>query len=303
MLESLAGVIQKFGDNIKAVSVYQEALNLWEQVGGKDKLVAARIYRNILDISNSSTFFDDFQQFEDTYKSVISASIKLVDSPSANPETVYLLLAISRHFWVQVNPRNLERVDQYVNAAIELAKELDDPALQSAALGSQFFSYSAQGKHMEWLEICRQRLQLSQHPKFDDPREMIDILHRMSLALIIIGKFTEALDFIAQTHKHTELIQDLFNQVQSMTLETFVWFRLDRWDDVINVYEKWRMLEQRYPNFMKRAGPLCFQIGLTASVFTLRGEGDKGAALRDESFAIMSTWSGPPENWGGGNYY
>jgi tetratricopeptide (TPR) repeat protein len=301
-LANLAHVHHKLGDNIRSISVYQEALNLWEGDGSKDELAAARIYHNIMDVSNFSTF-DDFQQFEDTYQTTVNASLKLVETLPRSPATVYLLMSLSEHFWAQVRPPDHKEIEHYSRAASAMAKKLDNPVLQSATLGAQYFVYFSQAKHRQWLEICRQRLEISQHPAFDDPHEMTDILHRISRALVTVGEYEQALDFIGQTLEHTEKTRDVFTQVMALTSETHVWFQMDRWDEVVNVYEKWRALKQRYPNFIKQAGPLCLQIGITASVFTLRGDKDKGVALREESFEIMTAWSGPEENWGRGNYY
>lgn len=303
MLEQLADVQNKLGDNIKSISAYQEALKLWEKDGGKDKLVAARIYSRIINNTNKTIFFDDFERFEEAYQSAISQSIKFVYDLPADAITVYLLLALSRHYWYQVRPPDPKNSEKFTQAASKMAKKLDDPLLQSAALGAQSFKYHNHSNPREWLGICRQRLEYSQHPKFDNLREMTNILHGLSIASIAVGEYEQALDFIAQTQEQTERTDDVFTRVLSMSLETYIRFKMDHWDEVINLFDKWRALKQRYPNFMKRAGPLCFQIGLTASVHTLRGDAKKGADLRDESFEIMSAWTGPPEQWGRGSYY
>ncbi len=98
-------------------------------------------------------------------------------------------------------------------------------------------------------------------------------------------------------------IQAVGQQVLALNYQARCWFRQDRWDDLLEIEEKLRALEQRHPNFLNRAGAYCFLIALIASVHALRGERDRAGALRDEAMSIMTAASGPPERWERSNRY
>ena len=97
-------------------------------------------------------------------------------------------------------------------------------------------------------------------------------------------------------------IQELSIQVWAMGRLAFCWFQLDHWEEVLEINANLRELVQRYTNFFERAAPPCFQIGLAASVYAMRGEYEKAVELRGESNAIMLKHDGSSDHWTLSNY-
>ena len=98
-------------------------------------------------------------------------------------------------------------------------------------------------------------------------------------------------------------VQALDQQFRALRWQAYCWFRLDRWNKVLEIDEKWRALEQHYPNFAERVGPTCFLISLSASVYALRGDSEQGEALHNEAVATMVANDGPAEGWERDNRY
>jgi hypothetical protein len=48
---------------------------------------------------------------------------------------------------------------------------------------------------------------------------------------------------------------------------------------------------------------LCFELALSAAVHALRGQAEAARSLREESFAIMASVSGPVETWARQQHY
>jgi hypothetical protein len=64
---------------------------------------------------------------------------------------------------------------------------------------------------------------------------------------------------------------------------------------MLDIDEKMRTLQQDYS--LERLGTFCFAIALSAAAYALRGNFKQAERLREESQAIMSGMSGPPERW------
>jgi len=90
-------------------------------------------------------------------------------------------------------------------------------------------------------------------------------------------------------------------QNNAFGLQSQCLFRLDRWDDVLALEEKWRELERRFPR--ERVGETCFYVALCASVHALRGDRERADAYRQESYDYMVSMSGTPEGWQRNQFY
>ena len=78
-------------------------------------------------------------------------------------------------------------------------------------------------------------------------------------------------------------------------------FRLDRWDEILNLDEKMRDMQQRYPR--EQIGASCRMIAFIASIHAMRGEMDLAVIQRKEAQAIMSAVSGSFDQWNRTEHY
>ena len=72
-------------------------------------------------------------------------------------------------------------------------------------------------------------------------------------------------------------------------------FRQDRWDEILNMDEKMRDMQQRYPR--EQIGASCQTIARIASIHAMRGDLDLAVIQRNEAQAIMTAISGSFEQW------
>jgi hypothetical protein len=184
-----------------------------------------------------------------------------------------------------------------------MAENLDDPAILSAALGALSSVYGGRGRFRERVEVSLRRLELSRDPRFGDEYERVNALLDTGRALVRIGEYARAVDFLVEAESLASQIQAVKQQVMALRYQAQSWYQLDRWAEVLVLEEKRRDLEERYANFLERSGPVCFHIALSASVHALQGDTEKALALRDESKMIMTAVEGPPEMWGRSNHY
>ena len=134
-----------------------------------------------------------------------------------------------------------------------MAEQLDNPVELSVALGALSTAYSALGWLSESLQAELRRLTLSRDPRFDDVRERVDTLRAVSGALIHVGEYGQALGYLEEVESLAIRIQSIDQLLNTLILRSQCLFRLDRWDDVLKVEEKWRELEQLCSR--ERTGP------------------------------------------------
>jgi tetratricopeptide (TPR) repeat protein len=303
VLEKLADVHHTFGQDVEAINIYHDVIN--EQGAGSDggQNNRLRIYRKIIEIAVLMTFLEDFNKIETQYQNSIKAGLNLIKDRKPDQENVNFNIALSKNAWLRKMPIDWAEAEQFGNAAVEIAAELDDPELTSAALGALANAYTYQGKVEESLKISRRRLELSKQHDFQDQEEKIKILYDYGVDLTQLGDYDEALSTLEEVESLAEKGQNIFYQVWSILRQGRCFFELDRWDEILEIETKWRDLSQKYPNFFQRAGALCFEIALAASVHTYRGNFEQGAILREESYSIMTAHDGPPEQWDRTNHH
>ena len=137
--------------------------------------------------------------------------------------------------------------------------------------------------------------------RVDDPIERIDAASGAGMALMYVGEYEQAIPHLQEAEALAIKAQSIGQQVAAIGLQGQCAFRLDRWDEVIALEEKWRELERRYPR--QRVGPTCFSAALSGSVHALRGELDRSRAYGKESVDYMVSMSGSPEIWQRNQFY
>jgi DNA-binding SARP family transcriptional activator len=307
LLEELADAHSLIGEGARAIREYQEVLNLWETLRHADKMLAIRLHRKIVQSISQMKLQADFERFEAALQ-VSTASwanlatwLKLMEGEPPHPEMVRLHTALSLDAWITRSSPDWDAAERYARAAVDMAELLDEPVALSAALKALVNVYYGRGLLRERVEVSLRRLALSRDPRFADLRERVDILLEAGDALVDVGEFAQAIPYLLEAERLASQIQVLDQQANAINLQAKSWFRLDRWDDVLKIEERWRVLQRRYPR--KRVGPFCFEAALSSSAYALRGDLEQARALRDESHAIMVAVSGPPEEWQRNQYY
>ena len=121
------------------------------------------------------------------------------------------------------------------------------------------------------------------------------------MALMYVGEYEQAIPHLQEAEALAVKAQAIGQQTAAIGLLSQCAFRLDRWDEVIALEDKWRELERRYPR--QRVGPTCFDSALSGSVYALRGDLDKSRAYGKESVDYMVSMSGSPEIWQRNQFY
>jgi tetratricopeptide (TPR) repeat protein len=303
LLEELADTHTVLGEPGDAIPHYREALEIWQGLAGASPLTVIRLHRKILDTVAWMTWYADRQRFEATAQSSQQAGLKLIESQPPDGEIVRFWIALSYFASAERGSPDWDEAERCARAAMAIAQQLSDPGTLSAALDSLERVYGARGLFRERLQVSLERLSLSQDPQFSDLLEKTKILLGTNWSYHHVGEFAQGIPFGEQAESLAQEIRVVDLQVAALRSQAFSWFRLDRWDKLLEIDAKWRGLEQAYVNFYQRIGPMCFMIGLNASIHALRGEHDEAARLRSQSNAIMSDATGPPERWGRDNHY
>jgi tetratricopeptide (TPR) repeat protein len=127
-----------------------------------------------------------------------------------------------------------------------MAEQLGDRAAWSKALGALANGLDGRSLLREHLQIATRRLELNRAGGFDDPRENIDAVRGVGVALMYFGEYDQALPYLSEAETLAARIQATDQQVNAIGIQSHCLFRLDRWDDVLATEERWRDLERRY---------------------------------------------------------
>ena len=301
VLEQLGDVQRLLGAGKRAIPLYQEALDLWSKANHPEKSVAVSLHRKVLETIWDFNSIADYLPFEPTARASLDAGLQLIQGEPAHPEIVRLLRAISMDCWAWRTPKDWDAAERYARAALSMAEELDAPLELSAALDALAWAYSGRGLYRERIQVNRRRFELTRDPRFSDLHERLTILSQAASSLEQVGEYAEALPYYLELEELSGRLQAAEWQVEALRGESSCWFRLDRWDDLLQIEDKSQDLQQRYS--LERVNTGCWSLALTASVHALRGESEKAAKRREESLAIMVSRSGTQERWESSQYY
>jgi tetratricopeptide (TPR) repeat protein len=184
-----------------------------------------------------------------------------------------------------------------------MAEQLGTPVELSDALNALASVYGARGLFREQVQFELRRLALSQDARFANTRERVSILYQAGAALVYVGEYVQAMPHLLEAERLAGQIQDIDQQLTTLRVQSHCLYQMDRWDQVIEIEEKWRALEKQYPNLFRLVWAGCFQVALNASVHARRGNFERAAALREQSLALMKDSAGSSENWGRDNHY
>jgi serine/threonine protein kinase len=299
LLEELANAYSRLYAGAEAIPLYRESIALWH--GSREATL--RLHRKIIEAAANTNRWADIQHLESVLEESKRAGLQLVENHLPDAETVRLLTALSTGLLEHSSPQDWDSAEHYARRAVEMAEQLDVPVEICYALDALYSVYHVRGLFHEGAQIALRGLALSQDPRFDDPHERANILNRAGLALNKIGEYSQALLHLLEAERLAALAQDLDQQFESLRFQSFCHYQMDQWDQVLQIEEKWRALEKRYPNLFKLISSHCFQLGLNASVHARRGEFEQAATLRDESRNVMLNEFGSLDEWKRGMYY
>jgi tetratricopeptide (TPR) repeat protein len=98
----------------------------------------------------------------------------------------------------------------------------------------------------EHLEVAQRRLEITRQPGFEDLRESMDALRGVGAARMYVGEYQEALPYLEEAEEIATSAQAVNQIANALGLQAQCLFRMDRWDEVLALEQKWRDLEDRH---------------------------------------------------------
>jgi hypothetical protein len=290
----------------QAIAIYHDSLHLWEPLPERDEIIAVRLHRKIVQLATEAKWNVDL----DTYRHVQDLTLESLNElelslsglkHEPDVEVVRALATLSFEAWRSRMPPDWERAQRFAQSAADMAEELAEPVVLSRALGALCNVLDGQSLLRDHLQVALRRLEISSDPRVDDSIERIDAVSSAGMALMYVGEYDQAIPYLKEAEALALKAQSIGQQTAAIGLQSQCAFRLDRWDEVLALEDKWRDLERRFPR--QRVGPTCFSAALSGSVHALRGDLDKSKAYGKESVDFMIVMSGSPEIWQRNQFY
>jgi DNA-binding SARP family transcriptional activator len=301
LLESLGDNYRLLRQGDQAISAYQSALEFWQSLGTTEKTTGVRLYRKILQTTAAMWETTDFQETKSAshisgmMRTTVDDLLQSMEGEPPNREVVHLLRQLAVDALIYHFPVEWDNALAYARSAVKIAERLNEPVELASALTTLAHVYGANEFLRARAKVALRALSLGREHHFGDPRERVLVLNGVGKALVDVGEYEQAVPYLEEAEKLADQIHAVHEQSQALSLTEQSWFRLDRWEEMLAVEKKRRTLQQTYP--LRRVGAPCFAIGLSSAVHALRGEFETSKNLHDESFEIMSSVSGPTENW------
>ena len=300
-MEQLADVKSLLGVGTQAIPLYQAALEWWQNVEGADKMIGARLHGKIVQTVVELNMRIDADRSKPLVEvaaassASLDAALKASVSEPPSLEKVRLLTTLSTNAQYVRVPVDWDLAEQYARSALEMAEKLDAALALSTALGTLAELYFNRGLWRELVQVCLQRLALSRDARFSDMHERVSALIDTGQALIRVGEYAQAIPFLLEGESLAGHMQDVLFEKYALNERTHCLFRLDRWDEILNLDEKLRDMQQRYPR--EQIGASCQTIARIASIHAMRGDLDLAVIQRKEAQAIMTAISGSFDHW------
>jgi len=306
-MEQLADVQLLLGAGTQAIPRYQEALELWQNTEGADIRIEMRLHGKILHTVRYLKWGVDSHQFKSLVEIAAASStslekaLKSVETESPSLEKIRLLTELSMYAGYICNPVNLDLAEHYGRTAVEMAEKLEATVELSKALSTLANLYQSRGLPRESLRVDLRRLTISRDVHFNNIRERVIVLLDTGYSLIMVGDYAQANPILLEAESLAVQIQAVDLEFAALEERTRCLFRLDRWDEILNLEERSRDMQRRYP--LEQIGVSCFRIAVNASIHAMRGEMDLAVIQRKESEAIMTEVAGSTEQWGKEQHY
>jgi class 3 adenylate cyclase/predicted ATPase len=252
VLEELADVCRLVRNFIESISIYQEALEKLEALSEGDPVIHLRLNRKIVEIATEAKWSVDAQTYlqvsEISKMSHLSLqdTLQVMEGEPPHPETVSLLVALSTDAWRVQTPSDWESAQRYAEKAVEMSDQLDDKELLSLALGALATSLDGQSLLREHLKITQRRVEISENGYQISEHERIDAKRGVGLAFMYVGEYTKALPYLEEAEAMAVNVRAPDQMANALGITAQCLFRLDRWDEVLEVEKRWRDLDLRF---------------------------------------------------------
>jgi tetratricopeptide (TPR) repeat protein len=251
LLEELGDIYRAVRDGEGAIERYQAALGLLSDPADGD-LTEVRLQTKIVQVvtevkwSVGLDYLHRVTAARQAARARLEGSLHLLESQAPQLETVRVLNTLSMDAWRIEDPPDWETAQDYAQRAVTLARQVDSPGDLSRALGALATVLDGRSRLREHLHVSEERLEICRQPGFDDLTEVIDAVHSHGAALMYVGEYERAIPLIEEAESLARNAQLFFQQTGSLGLLAQCLFRLDRWDEVLAIEDKWRDLEGRY---------------------------------------------------------
>jgi tetratricopeptide (TPR) repeat protein len=261
LLEEEADAHRLVGQGVQAVAVYLRALRGWNSLAGEaeEKVHPLRLHRKTVEAITDLRWSVSVEEFDAALESVLAAlgtleaGLRIMDGEPPHAETVRLLAALSMASWRILVPPNWEFALRYAQEAVQMAEQLGDHDALSTALGALSVAPFGQGDLRSYTTVALRRVQVNRDNQQGEIRELVDSLRGAGSALMYVGEYKQALQYLDEAQSLAVRIQAVDEHFNALALKVQCWFRLDRWDDVLAAEPEWRNLESRYGR--ARTGP------------------------------------------------
>jgi len=257
--ESYLALIEEAGDanrslrkGERTLALYQQAIDLWSHRGAADRWNVMRLHRKIIQTvidvkwAVGVDLMRRANRIGKASRASLEAELKSMQGAPPRAEMAEALTVLSMSAWRLPSAPDWDAAERFALAAVAMAEQMSDPGILSRALDALASVYDGRGRLREHLQIALRRLALTQGAEFDDVREKIDALRGVGMAHMYLGEYAQALPPLRDAENLAEGIQAIDLQTSAMGIQAQCLFRLDRWDEVLEVEKKWRVLEQHY---------------------------------------------------------
>jgi predicted ATPase len=252
LLGELGDVCRLVRNFNEAISIYQEALVLLDVLPETNQIVDLSLNRKIVEIATEAKWSVDAQ----TYLQVSEISrkshqrledvLEVLKGEPIHPEIVQSLVALSTDAWRVQDPADWVRAQQFAEEAVEMADQLEDKELLSRSLGALATALDGQSLLRQHLEVARRRVEIGENGFQISEHEKIDATRGIGLALMYVGEYEKALPYLDEAEALAENVRAPDQVANAVGIRAQCLFRLDRWDEVLEVEKRWRDLDLRY---------------------------------------------------------
>lgn len=250
VVEELADVCRLVRDFDVAISHYRRGLEIWESLEEGDRDQFVRLHRKIVEVATTAKWSVDAEEYlrmSDISRDSVAQLEAITDAQAeVRAELVLALVALSTDAWRVQTPPNWKKAQAFAEAAVGMAEELEDQVLTSRALSALAGVLDGQSLLRAHYDVAQRRYALTREAGFNDPREKIDSERGMGVARLYVGEYAEALPHLEAAEKMAADYQMPDQMANAVGLQAQCYFRMDRWQDVLDMEEKWRDLDRRY---------------------------------------------------------
>ncbi|MFN8470328.1 MAG: hypothetical protein U0X20_32535, partial [Caldilineaceae bacterium] len=303
-LEQLADLHCLAGERGEAMQIFGDALDLWRGQAERERWSGVRLCRKIGETYLHLESSAQLDRFAATAHASRELGLALIAGEPPHPEAVRLLATVADDARGVQSGQDWETAERYAQDAVAMAERLDAPVELAVALAALETVYGATGLLRQRTALALRGVTLSRDPRFRNPHEQCRLSLEAGNALLLVGEYSQALSYLAEAEALADQIRDVTRQVYALGLQAQCFFGLDRWDEMLQIEDKRRALEERYGH--ARVGIMCFYCGLSANVAALRGDFVSARRYRDIAYNNMvSFWGGSPESakWPGVGHY